>query len=210
MNLSSVTLVGMDGSGNRPNIIKAMRHSMSHFSFESCVLFSPVSKWSLYEKDNKIRLQDIRKLTYKEWNEFVIKELYNHIHTKHYLFVDTDGFVLNPDKWDFTFLDYDYIGAKWSLGQDTIYKNRFGIDCNNTVGNGGFTLRSKRLLKEASRLDYNGDPPEDAFLCIKNYDTLVKKGIRFAPPEVADKFSTDPYNGESFGFHGDKTIITKL
>lgn len=210
MNLGSVTLLGIDGAGNRPNIIKAMQHSMRSLNFEKCILLSPEFAWPIYSYDERILLKNIKKLNYREWNKFVIKELYQYINTDYYLFVDTDGFVLNPSRWDNNFLNYDYIGASWRLtGESERYCNFQNLIHKNSVGNGGFTLRSKKLLIEASKLDYEGSP-EDAFLCLKSYDHLINRGIKFAPDHIADIFSTDPYDGKSFGFHGNKELINLI
>ena len=46
-----------------------------------------------------------------------------------------DGYAVNPGAWDAAFLDCDYLGAKWSWHKDAM-----------RVGNGGFSLRSRRLL----------------------------------------------------------------
>ena len=57
-------------------------------------------------------------------------DLYKHINTDFCLVVQYDGKVSDPDLWNDDFLNYDYIGAAWTDGY---------------VGNGGFTLRSKKL-----------------------------------------------------------------
>ena len=208
MMLNSVTLVGMDGAGDRPLITKALNYTMKQLEFKEVLLLSPSYD---YDIEDNINLINIKKLDYKEWNKFVIKELYKYINTKHYMFVDIDGFVLNPNKWCDSFLDYDYIGARWWYNDPHLkYATSENLECKTNVGNGGFTLRSKKFLEEASKLTYDGYSPEDAFLCIKSYDKLVSSGIKFAPSDIADKFSTDPYDGKSFGFHGNKNIVNNL
>ena len=53
------------------------------------------------------------------------------------LIIQHDGFILNHKAWDNEFLNYDYIGAPvYWMGNKLI-----------EVGNGGFSLRSKKLLK---------------------------------------------------------------
>jgi len=220
--LNDVTLVGIDGAGNRPLITKAMQISKKHILFSDCILLSPNKN---YELLNDIKLIEIPKLTYAQWNRFMIKEMYKYISTKHYLFVDTDGFVINSDLWDDEFLNYDYIGASWAHG---CHFSPFGggphfnyaieekIECKNDVGNGGFTLRSKKLLDIIKYLPYDERPEnssvvEDAYICIKNYDILNYLGIKFAPTLLANKFSIEhwatPNPIKSFGFHGNKNFI---
>ena len=66
----------------------------------------------------------------------MLQELHDHISTAHALCIQWDGYVLNAQAWDASFLDYDYIGSVWP---------QFGD--GHRVGNGGFSLRSKRLLE---------------------------------------------------------------
>jgi ADP-heptose:LPS heptosyltransferase len=143
----------------------------------------------------------------KAYSEFVIKELWKYFETDFVLIVQADGYVLSENAWDDEFLQYDYVGASW------IYDNE------RTVGNGGFSLRSKKLMSILGR-----DPfidvlhPEDQSICILyKYYLEEKHGINFAPEEVADKFSfeTKTPATKTFGFHGwfhrpfQETVIIK-
>jgi hypothetical protein len=114
-----------------------------------------------------------------------------------------DGFPLNPDKWLDEFLEYDYVGAPW--GQGLIHRGHL---LQNRVGNGGFSLRSPNLFKNCTNLILNGEN-EDFVICEIYRTYLENKGVKFAPIEVAVKFSYEVplddfkntiYN--SFGFHG--------
>ncbi len=60
----------------------------------------------------------------------------DHIETPHVLLVQWDGYAINPGAWRSEFLDVDYIGAKWYWQTD-----------GPRVGNGGFSLRSRKLLE---------------------------------------------------------------
>jgi len=127
------------------------------------------------------------------YNEFMMKRLDPHIKTDFALIIQWDGFVLNPANWQAVFFEYDYIGAVWPW-MPTGYQ----------VGNGGFSLRSKRLLQALQDPRVVSHHPEDLATC-QTYRHLLERdfGIRFAPPEVADQFSFErhPHSG-SFGFHG--------
>jgi len=134
----------------------------------------------------------------KKYSNFVIKELHKYIDTEFALVFQYDGFVLNAQAWSDDFLKYDYIGSPWyHLG-------------NLQVGNGGFSLRSKKLI------DWLGNNwqkvgatvhPEDVFVSKFARPLLEDGGIKFAPEELAKKFSMEGnersvvWNGE-FGFHG--------
>lgn len=109
-----------------------------------------------------------------DYSEFCIRELYKHIKTSHCLVVQADGYILNPSAWNPEFLKYDYIGAPWLP--------------SGTVGNGGFSLRSGKLLWCCSTINDNPHP-EDNFICVRHRKTLEQMGCRFAPPEVASSFA---------------------
>ncbi len=138
------------------------------------------------------------------YSEFIIKELNTYVDTPFALVIQYDGFILNPDAWRDDFLAYDYIGAP-HVEED-----------GEEFGNGGFSLRSKRLLEllqhdEAIQLPEgeNGIPtPEDWYICVMARDYLQERGIRFAPVELASRFALegDEQLGvtwtDQFGFHG--------
>lgn len=105
--------------------------------------------------------------------------------------VHEDGFPIRPDLWSEQFLKYDYIGAPWQ---------------DNVVGNGGFNIESQRMLQEKQTLppSFNPVAPSDNYVCRIHRDTLEKRGVTFAPTEVAVEFSTE-LTGQawpSLGFHG--------
>lgn len=129
-----------------------------------------------------------------DYSRFVMKELLPHIATEHVLLIQWDGYVVNPDAWSGDFLRHDYIGARWGFHQDA-----------HCVGNGGFSLRSRRLLDALQDPDIERFEPEDVMIC-RDYRPLLESrhGIRFAPPEVADRFSfeTTYPQGRPLGFHG--------
>jgi tetratricopeptide (TPR) repeat protein len=128
------------------------------------------------------------------YSRFVVKDLLRHVETAHVLLIQWDGYVVNPAAWDDGFLDYDYIGARWGFRQDA-----------QCVGNGGFSLRSRRLLEALQDPAIDRFEPEDEMIC-RHYRPLLESrhGVRFAPPEVADRFAfeTTHPKGRPLGFHG--------
>lgn len=125
-------------------------------------------------------------------------ELGSYVGADFVLLVQWDGFIVNPHLWDKEFLKYDYIGAPWPRQ----WPNRIA-----RVGNGGFSLRSKKLLNQNVPATFDYKEPEDNILCLHNRIYLQKNGIKFAPVEVAARFALEndveenqPKN--SFGFHG--------
>ncbi len=138
------------------------------------------------------------------YSSFVVKQLNTYVTTPFALIMQYDGFILNPDAWRDDYLDYDYIGAPWSEPEGYI------------VGNGGFSLRSKRLLELLQNDDTIVDPttldppdaPEDWYICVMIREYLEARGVRFAPVDLAKQFSFegDASHGVTwagqFGFHG--------
>src|SRR5688500_1858878 len=81
------------------------------------------------------RIVPIEPITSVEaYSRFMVKQLNTYVATPFALVIQHDGFNLNPDAWRDDFLAYDYIGAP-HVEDDGAY-----------FGNGGFSLRSKRLL----------------------------------------------------------------
>lgn len=147
-------------------------------------------------KINKITdyVNDYNKITLQTI-PMTVKESYN-------LIIHPDGFAVNSDAWDDKFLDYDYIGARWG---------------DNIVGNGGFSLRSKKLYSKLLELNILGKIldlqnyyPDITYQDIHNYDSFGRKqlpednvicrlfrseleqhGIKFCTCELVEKFSIE-------------------
>jgi|688.fasta_scaffold06238_26 hypothetical protein len=152
----------------------------------------------LYHKDiDYYKINELKSLN--EYSKFCIKFGNIWPDDAYALFCQHDGYPININCWDDRFLDYDYIGSPWGTDRPD-YKR---------VGNGGFSLRSAKLLKIVSNIIPPYDWPEDLMICDIFGDVLQNEyGIKFAPIDLAIKFSyevdiperTTKLN-ESFGFH---------
>jgi hypothetical protein len=180
INLPDVTLIGVD-SIHPELLMKAAYISQRNINFGAVKLIT----------DKKINSR-------QQYCDFIIKEVYKYVDTKFMLIIQHDGYVLNCKAWDEKFLDYDYIGATWWFKD------------NKNVGNGGFSLRSKKLMEIVAKDDTIKETfPEDCCLCRTYRKYLEEKyNIIFAPEEIANRFSIEAYgtldkkyNG-AFGFHG--------
>jgi hypothetical protein len=144
-----------------------------------------------------------------DWNYKIIYELHNYVQTPYAMLIHADGYVINPEAWRDEFYQFDYIGAPWPLPSDS-YSYRTPEGEIVRVGN-SVSLRSRRILELPSKLglewkSYYGNTNEDGFLCCHNRDILKENGIKFAPLEVACRFSREhsiPDNEgiETFAFH---------
>jgi hypothetical protein len=171
-----------------------------------------------WEKKVETQWVKIRRMkNYQDDYKAISLKLIPHVCIEDYnLILHPDGFAVNRDAWTDEFLEYDYIGAAWGDGR---------------VGNGGFSLRSRKLYDALLDLDvglksadYNHiidnpdfhiinaegvyEIPEDNVICkIYKSELETKYGIKFAPTHIANRFSVEHnYNhewvGRSLGFHG--------
>jgi hypothetical protein len=133
------------------------------------------------------------------YSKFCISDMAKHIDTSHVLIIHPDGYIQNPSAWNNEWLEYDMIGPSWWFKD------------GKNVGNGGFSLRSKKLLDILATLELEQYHPEDEVICRQLRRWLEDNhGIKFAPTDVADRFAIEAYNvpapdnvySGQFGFHG--------
>jgi hypothetical protein len=219
INLNDVTVVTIDGVGKNSDALKALKYTCKKINFGDVLYFSP-KNWS---KDKFYKFIEIPNLSYDEYNRFCLVDLVKYVNTNYVLIIQDDGFVHNPELWNNDYLKYDYIGAPWPKQHlffntkrwPMIHRNLCESNVEYHVGNGGFTLRSKKLLEEVAKmyLQEHKDIPEDVLICIGFRKKLEELNLKFAPYKVAKTFScesiyiendvNDPKN--TFGFHGRDT-----
>ena len=154
---------------------------------------------------------DSRIKSVDDWNKIIIYDLWKYVDTDYAFLFHADGYIINPELWDDSWLEYDYIGAPWPLPTDDFSYR----DVNGTIQRVGNSvgLRSRKLMKLPTDLNlewkpYFGFTHEDGFLCCHNRHILEENGCKFAPFEVALKFAKEheiPENVglETFAFHSD-------
>jgi hypothetical protein len=130
--------------------------------------------------------------TTKDYSDLLLTGLRQYVAGTHVLIIQWDSFILHSDLWTNDFLQYDYIGAAWPHHPDT------------PVGNGGFSLRSVKLLEALESPEITKRHPEDFCICVDNKVTLENQfGIRFAPENIAEQFAVERTSWHpAFGFHG--------
>jgi hypothetical protein len=171
--LPTVTLLGLD-CVNIERLKVVADICQKHFEFGAVKLLSSIS-----DIDSRVvRIDHVGSI--ESYSHFFVKNLYKHVDTDFVLVIQYDGFILNPSAWTDEFLSYDYIGAPWWYEDE------------NNVGNGGFSLRSKKLLKVlAEDESITEHHPEDHHIVRTYGNHLRSKGIVFAPEHVASKFSIE-------------------
>ena len=103
-----------------------------------------------------------------DYNCMIFQDLHKYFKTSHCLIVQADSFVVNSHLWKNEFLEYDYIGGPWP--------NKIEVNPNlvlhlekNPVGNGGFSLRSRKLVEVTSKINFKSlnfpMKAEDVIIC---------------------------------------------
>lgn len=200
LHLPQVTLVAASSVALQATI-RALRLSMAQVRFGAALLLCDRAPTSQLPPELEWRKIDpLHSRT--AYSQFMMHELKHHVETDFVLCVQWDGYVLDASRWNDDFLTCDYVGAPWPH-----------FDDEARVGNGGFSLRSKRLLEVSGNLPLPYGLAEDVAIC-RHYRTLLETehSIRFAPENLARRFSHErlPETGEEFGFHGVFNMMDSL
>jgi hypothetical protein len=194
--LPSVTLCCVDTDQYVLSSI-AIRQSQKHICFARTLILTDQPD----QFDSQWETRPIAKIeNYRMLNDVMLKQMRHYIETDFVLNIQYDGFVVNAQAWTDEFLQYDYIGAPWPHMKPPYQ-----------VGNGGFSLRSRKLLMalEDNAIQPSDKMPEDLDICLTHRAMLeARYGIRFAPVRLAQMFSCESQNADAplpphtFGFHG--------
>lgn len=223
LDLSRITLFAIDNTDRINGTIKALYTCMEVANFASVKLVTSldyIQKYSEELNNDGIQCEEmifpIQNID--DYNRYIIYDLHNHIESEFVLIVQDHAFIINPDSWMNEFLNYDYIGAPWPWRENS-FITPFGehIRC----GNGGFSLRSKKLLEIPSKVEIpfkvseqsdfykmfgSTNTNEDGNICVHNRHIFEENGCKFAPIEVAKYFSYESPVPENigiipFGYH---------
>lgn len=189
LKLETVTLCAVSSS-NIEATVQALKASMAQVEFAQVLLFTHRDVGT----GGNIRTIGIEEITSSQgYSDFLLNRLVDHVTTDHCLIVQWDGHVIDAGRWREAFLEYDYVGASWPQFSD-----------DRKVGNGGFSLRSRRLMEACRHPDFKTHHPEDVAICRTNAELLQGIGMTFAPVAIADAFSAERAGDptRSFGYHG--------
>jgi|TARA_R100000084_G_C4654951_1_gene152173 hypothetical protein len=217
LKLDNVTLIVIEGRNSHMDMtLKAKNICKWYIDFADVKVLTPQSHYD----DKDIFVVNRALDTLQKYNLFAMAELYDYVDTDFCLVINWDSWVCNPKAWTDEFLEYDYIGAWWDIRGDE--DSWGGLKSGSTygkVGNGGFSLRSRRLLKFVQEnfkfrrvFDYDakkpyydhfnrkidgtlgyvpGIRPDDQTMARLNGSFLHDNGFKFAPVELAEKFSVE-------------------
>lgn len=188
--LPQVTLCAAT-SVNVKATVRGLKASLAQIDFAACKLFTDAP---IRSEHPAICIVPIQRLNSSAaYSDFLLSQMSNHVDTSHCLIAQWDGHVIDAKRWRPEFLNYDYIGASWPQFRD-----------GHDVGNGGFSLRSRRLMEACRNPQFHPCHPEDLAIGRENRTWLEGMGMRFAPRALADMFATERTGdlATSFGYHG--------
>ena len=189
LNLSNVTLICVET--REPELAHwAINRCLTGVQFGRVVLITNLD--SIQAKNAEIEYVQAPPIkTTKDYSELLFTGLDQYVAGSHVLVIQWDSFVTHPQLWNDEFLQYDYIGPVWPHHPET------------PVGNGGFSLRSKKLLQAIQQPGFLKKHPEDYCICADNKYFLEKYGIKIAPVKIAEQFAVErTLWHDAFGFHG--------
>ena len=177
----------------------ALNISQRLFPLTNRIVFSDIEEG--WDATKFVQVPKITRI--EEYNELLLAEAWKHIETDFVQVIQWDGHVIHPKAFRPQFLEVDYIGAVWPH-----HKTR-------RVGNGGFSLRSRCLMKAVHNLlvdiPHWKIEPEDDLICRTLGERLeIEHDVRFAKGMLAQHYSMewDFENSDvPFGFHGMAMLI---
>jgi len=203
LNLSNITLYGVD-TVDLDRQLKAFAICESYADFGAKKIVTNLTDSHTTASGIEIIYSDEVNSLY-DYNHFNLKRMNDYFDTPFVMVAEHDGFILNPEAWTDEFLKYDFIGAPLL------------VEGEQLVGNGGFSIRSKKLeqllktddaIQLGNKLDHRYAENEDWVICVVMREYLESKGIKFAPAELGHRFSLENnreygniWNGQ-FGYHG--------
>lgn len=184
-----------DGSATLPSITRSMRELPGARG----LLISPAKPNNLPEN---IEWKECGSFDYRGYSTFVMHCLHTYIDTDFCLIVQDDGWVLDGNNWRDDYYTYDYIGGITHAGLvgNTLHLGFEWVNHKDPilVLNGGFSLRSKRLLEAPSKYGIVQTYSEEIhiwnediqFSCLKR-GVFESLGFKYAPNSVAKYFSME-------------------
>jgi hypothetical protein len=126
----------------------------------------------------------VAEFDYQDYSRFMLQELRKYVEHDYVMTIQYDSCIIDGSRWNASWLNYDYIGAPWP--------NKWV----NRVGNGGFSLRSRKFLEATAMLPYNKTgikdlDAEDFYACVSCYNWMCEVGVKFAPVHLAREFCVE-------------------
>lgn len=217
-----ITIVSVTGLPDATGAVRSLAWCQQQMPGARALLCSPLAPADL---PASIEWRAIQAMNYHEYSWFMLFALWRVVETEFALIVQDDGWVLSTDNWHDDYLQYDYVGAPIHLahvdasdGARWVRQFEWCKDMGRPgytvtpVLNGGFSLRSQRLMRalvEHPDIRVSIPPPhlvsgdplrmywhndvllEDVQLSGVLRTALEAKGLRFAPLDIAARFAIE-------------------
>jgi hypothetical protein len=131
LQLPTVTCIIVDCL-NVERSIKVLEHCKKMVDFGATKLLTSIPT----EYQNAVKITPINSLL--AYSIFMLTRVHEYIDTPHVQIIQRDGWILNPQSFDFSWLELDFIGPLFQQ-----------VD---RCGSGGFSLRSKKIMKDISKI----------------------------------------------------------
>jgi Protein of unknown function (DUF5672) len=193
LNLPDVTLV----------LIETREHDLAELALRDCEAVAEFGDvLVLTDRPAQFLRADRRVVTVDDWpnkmgwSRAFWYDVPLHVRTSHALCIQWDSWIVDPEMWRDEYLEWDFIGAPWWYND--------GMN----VGNGGFCLRSTKLMKFV-RKHRDSFPVitdlDDDLYCRKYRPSLQAAGFEWAPEPIAQGFAFECVRPDKtarhFGFH---------
>jgi hypothetical protein len=189
LNLSNITLLCVET--REPELANwAIDRCLNGTQFSKVVLITNLDRVNVKRADIEyVQAPPIK--TTKDYSELLLTGISQYVNGTHVLVIQWDSFIVHPHLWSDDFLRYDYIGPVWPHHPES------------PVGNGGFSLRSKKLLNAIQQPGFVKKHPEDYCICADNKAFLEQYDVHIAPVSIAEQFAVERTSWhQAFGFHG--------
>lgn len=140
LQLPSVSLICVDCI-NAEGAIKVLEHCKSMVDFGDVKLLTSLP----VEYEHKVEIMPLNSLI--AYSVFMLTRVKDYFDTSHCLIVQRDGWILNPQSWDESWMQLDFLGP--------IFMQYLH------VGSGGFSLRSKKLMEFMADITPKWDGTEE-------------------------------------------------
>lgn len=198
-----------------PETIQSLLYSSRDIDFGSIKILTHTKPQDLPEQIEYVEIPEIKDIM--DYNQFCFSELGQYIQTSHGLLTQYHAFIIEPKMWNNDWLECDYLGAIWPLRQGSFKANNGEIVRN---GNGGFSLRSKRLMEIPKEKGWElrqdqGYWNEDGNLTVYWRREMLELGINYGTTMEAAAFAyenptSENFGKQTFGFHRNLNPWIKL
>ena len=141
INLNNVSLVCVDDATTK-EAYSLLTKICREIKFGDVKLFSSIAL-----NKNVTVIDPIKDI--HDYDNFIYHNLNKYIDTSYCMIINEDGHPINFEAWDDGFLSFDYIGSPWIWNPN--------IPTYQSVGNSGFSIRSKKLMNALSNYKYNSE-----------------------------------------------------